>query len=416
MQRITRVEKEGQRYTLHTSVSAPDGSFYLAYGQYGGPGYVARNCPDGTIAWEASVDTLRGVAVDDGGLVHAVGDAGEVVLDADGTELSRTAFAARPERFWADPSNGRILLMVNRQLVAADGGPLPQGLTELPIQDFMPSEDGRTLRLRTASRWVELDSSRILHDRAIPPGEGTGKVWVAVDAAHPLPNGATLLQMRRTIEIAAPHGLRGGGHMMFMRYPGGMEPFNGEYVSQTTFRKLDAAGKQVWETENLGESARFAVADDGTVFVAAPPAYKQAAKLSRVSDDGKLLPVAELSGAITGLSCEGEGLVVRHDRAIARVSRDGRVDDVTVPEGWTAQRFLADGRVLLHDNMSTAAAVLDPASGALLTLTDKQSDHSMGRKGELERVARELPPLEPGPGVVIEDEWVIVGDVRVPRN
>jgi len=90
------------------------------------------------------------------------------------------------------------------------------------------------------------------------------------------------------------------------------------------------------------------------------------------------------------------------------------VVDIPVPPGWKPWGLLPDGRLFLVDGAKLRAALLYPSGGGPVTVTDLLVDHSHQRSGEVARLAATRPgqPLR----TVVEEDWIVVGGVRIPRR
>lgn len=259
---IPRVDKAGHRFGLVADATAPDGTVYLGYKEWSAPpqsdrarqgalsteetgtagflpaGYVAAVRPGLGIAWEAKLDDLRALSVDDAGRLHAVTGTERVRMRGDGLEEVREAVGGSPASAWVDPRDGRLFMLdKDRHLVLPSGGSFPDALRQAAVQDFAPAADGRSVELRAGDRWYALNGDGVVAECAVPANETHGRVFFGVDRVIPMADGA-LCVMRHTVEIAAP-------------YP--QSPFGpGSRSTGTTIRRSSCAAS----TRRAGRSGR----------------------------------------------------------------------------------------------------------------------------------------------------------------
>lgn len=402
---VQKVEKQGRSFSVSDRAVGPDGSLYVAYKDWkpDGPGYVSATRKDGGIAWEAPCDGVRALRVTPDGVLHAVTHSEHVRYSAQGAEIGREPLPAPLDKAWIAPDGTLVGVGKDQRLV---GGPA-DALSE-PVQSFEPT--GNTLEVRGKGEWAELDGARVLQRRSVPANAQDGKIFTAIEDVYALPDGGTLLKTRETIEVRRPFPGGGFGHMSF----GPMsEPDPGEYITRVHLRRVSPAGEKQWETDNLGDNVRVAVATDGTAYATVESGGQ--GRLLRFGAEGKREDVGPLSPPASGLTVEGDAVVASDGHGLS-VLRDGSLQPVPNTKAWRVTEGLGDGRVFLTDFYNKTAAVLDVATLQVVSLTDPEGDHSSGRIDEIVKQAESSKPSAPPPTVIVEDEFVEIGGVRVERN
>lgn len=418
MRNLERIPKQEHRYEVLGHAASADGSLYLLYGESGtSAGYVARLKPDGGIDWEAPVDEPRCLGVDGQGGVHVAGLKGRVRLTAGGLAFDAAPAAKGWTPLWLDAASGGVAgLQREGLLVASPGVDVPSALQGRRIETTVVSPGGDSLRVGTKDGWGVLRAGGGSTFFPTPPEPVTSGVWTFTDDVHPLADGNVVYEIHRTVEI--PMRPMFGG-MLMPNHRGPREPGH-DYDTRISLRRCATDGTTTWETPPLGRMLTVGVAADGSAWAAGESHGERGENtVWRVLPDGSVGGKADVSGPVHAVLAHGDEAFVSHARRISRSGHDGQVSPVPGSDGWRARAVVADGRLLVVDESRTRAALLDPRSGAILPVTDLETDHVLTRRDEIEMAMRRLPEApeaSPPPQIVVGDEWIVVGGMRIPRR
>ena len=413
------LEKDRVPYRLRDFAASPDGSLYLLYSESPGKGrgYLARLDAGGRIAWERPLEKgswRRLGALPDGG-VRVGTPRGAVVVDAAGALRRTEESPMDAEAEFTDRAGVRYELRADRHVRAVDAEgrelALPEPLAKAFLEGGAPLADGGVL-LRGGRHVFELAPGGALRrDHELPDWPRYGSTKCAVVDAWPLPDGGLLVQRRDSTEVPGQYeDYNPGGHMGPL-----MDPIP-VTTHQHRLVRLEGGGKVLWESDPLGAMPRLCVLPDGTAFLDRPNPGAAKAPLGRVRpEDGKLEQVHPVAGSIQELRAEPSGTVLLgQGDTWTRLDGAGRpVAEASLPAEHRGSRLaglLPDGRLLFRDPDDRQAWACRLETGEWTPLTDPVADHSLVLK------ARELPPEGPPPEVVDGQDWVIIGDVRLPRK
>lgn len=412
MRAIPAIDKRGHRYRYLDSAGTPD-TTAIGYRDRGREGYVSQVGADDCIAWEAAAPGLRGVAVAARGEIHVVTDLEHVTLDPAGAEVRRAALPPGIRSWWVDPASGSLLGWDNRSHLVLDETPaLHEALGKAVVYDFTPAADGRSVHLRTADAWLDVTSAGVRDTRPCPRDGQDGALRTRVEDLLPLPDGGYVQVLRRSLNVGAPEGHFFGPDDGML--PGVISKPDEWPANYRSLRRVGPGGETVWESPYLKDGSPVAVSSRGDVYaVDNAPFLKGDHQVLRVGPDGKFEAVGQVRGEARVLAMDGEDLVVVQDAATTRVGPSG-VREEAVPEGWRPTLTFLGPRRLVLDREGTHAALLGPGE-RLTPVTDTECDHSAGRAGEVLRLAATLPSRETAP-IEIQDGWIVVGGVRVPRR
>lgn len=413
---LERIPKQSHRYRVLGHSEAPDGRLYLLYGETGGSaGYVSRTGADGGIEWEAPVEAPRCLAADDRGGVLVAGDRELVRFTPGGGAVEQVPGPGGPPPVWIEPGSGGVVGIEGQRLVASPGVALPAAVQGRPVETFAVSPGGDSLHVGTEAGWGEVRIRGGSRFFPAPSDPSTPGVWLFTDDVHPLTDGDAVFEIHRTVQVPMRPFV---GGILMPNHRGPRDP-RCDYDTRISLRRCAPDGTTRWETPTLGRILEVDVAPDGSAWAASESHGQRGENtIWRVLPDGTVGGKVDVSGPVHALVAQGDEAFVSHSNRISSVGSGGRVSPVPGTEGWRARAVVGDGRLLVVDEAELRAALVDPRSGAMVPLTDLQADHVLGRHDEIERAVETAP--QPGeiskPTVLVEDEWIQVGGVRVPRQ
>ncbi|HXE71571.1 MAG TPA: hypothetical protein VNO81_02835 [Candidatus Nitrosotenuis sp.] len=430
---------KGERdYQVRAWTLAPEGRVYVAYADARdrSRGYLACVEPGGRVAWEApleipgaaeacSAPALALSASGQGVVLHSPG--GRVVFDSQGHRLARHAFPEKlsPYQVWTDPSGATYGLSAEGhglRALDAQGRPLALDvrLSGAYVSEVRTLPDG-TLQVEAGGKILRLaPGGAVLSEisRPAPPAEGS--TVHSTCRVFPGPQGGYVVEMNASTPMSGPHA-----HMFRRPFgPGWGGPicmdsmdWGPEYIESRYLVGLDAQGQKLWETERLGSSPTFAVLPTGDVYLAGYTDGQGQTPVHRLDSQGKKGEVAfRLQGGCRSMQAAPDGtLLVDQGQAVSRFDpASGRLERVELGaerSGFSLLGGLPDGRLLFSADSGRELWVYDWPATSWTRLTDRQVDHSASV------LARQLDlPFEDPGQVAVEEEWIQVGEVRLPRR
>jgi outer membrane protein assembly factor BamB len=470
------LDKQNMDYRVSSYAVAQDGSAFISYSssKEAGEGdavrgYIASISPQGEIQWEAPVshEGLQEITTGPDGTVYARTKTDLVALNSDGTIKFEHKFEEGVHNQYMD-SQGNVYFVKDssRELYKVDregnrvelSGDLKGVKGHELVQtsaDTLYMRDGNTICAvdlkagckKSQCTFKDPVESKANFSRYIDhfdvDGNGDIRLWVT--------NSTTTQSSSHFDDLHfglgfGPFGRRFGG----MPHP----PMDDDFYRTTTFsdlslERLDSKGDVQWKAERFSTSPTYSQLPDGAMVFSAGneeqvpnPNYHEGLNSSpgtyipekigsgrypvgRVSAEGQKdenfifvegRPEKIMTSPKTGnfVVSHGEGVMSEFDGKGA-LTRSHRLPDVG--EKLYPQSIVGDRTVILKDQDSKKAYSFDMESGKLMSLTERNLDHSYKVVGkEMEQAGDdELNASQPG-DVEIYDGWIEIDGIRIEKK
>lgn len=414
--RTGELQKADSKYHPVAFARDADGQVYIGYSEShpGRKSYLSSVAPDGRIAWELPLGERKvtHVAVSGAGVLVGTSD-GHATCSKDG-HLQESVGGGPEIRSHHQDAQGMRLEVLGSdgtlRAFAPDGSPreLPPELTGLRARSVEATPDGG-LFVFSDKQMVRLaPGGASAASVPIPAWGPDGKLTFSPFKAWPLEGGDVLVHRHSYMTMNTR------GHMMGRSGFGGgyFDPdhFVPDTITRSAFVRLAPDGTERWRTDEMPEQTRTVVGSDGTVLL-----QNGTSSVQRIGPDGKFEVAFQVSGDIQDFrpgSTPGTVLIQHEDR-VTRYDATGRtLGEVALGSHREKQieADLPDGRILFREGFQGELWAADPATGAWVRMND-DADHSL----RAEEVTGGGAPEDPAARVEETEEWVVIGDVQLPK-